>query len=630
MNRSLITLLLPLLLLVFGAAPGQQTSEQGAEKQGSFIPKLGNLYSKPTVEPSAEYFPDLDEWQVTLVEQTSQTPVARFDLDDDSGETSDARVFPEAREISYPTLSEDDAIKLAAADPEVRSELSEHGSHTSSAEYGEGAWTVSFLIEEGGLIGGKPYGDTGKKEVARVGVYDETWELGYVYTGDQVGWNLARGESGAYGKQANYWYVWGPLALAFSLAFLRPDRLFSLRNLDVVMMLGFLVSHGFFRAGVVFESVVLWYAPLVYLLVRTALMGFGVGERVEKTSSLPTWLLLLLTLLASGLVLGLNLDSRVIDVGYAGVVGADRILEGALPYGNMPSDVGTGDTYGPLNYILYVPFVALFGFSGEWDYLPAAHALTAFAFIGGLVALFYAGWRIAGGTRGGAALAFAWAAFPYTIYSTNNNTNDIIVAALAAVGLALATSPLGRGAVVTAGFAVKLYPLLLVPLWMLHDGWRRRPITDFILGGVAVLFMSFWVVLLDGHPLEAAKIVYQKTIAFQGDRETPWTIFTQIPSLSFLQTPLTVAVALFAAALAFVPRRRTIRRLAALSAAVVIAFQLTTNYWFYPYVTWFAPFVFLALLPATNEKTELDGINQPSPVGDQNPDKTRSGLETPG
>jgi hypothetical protein len=56
-----------------------------------------------------------------------------------------------------------------------------------------------------------------------------------------------------------------------------------------------------------------------------------------------------------------------------------------------------------------------------------------------------------------------------------------------------------------------------------------------------------------------------------------------------------------------VPRRRTVRRLAALSAAIVIAFQLTVNYWFYAYVTWFEPFVFVSLLLATNEKSELDG-----------------------
>jgi hypothetical protein len=49
-----------------------------------------------------------------------------------------------------------------------------------------------------------------------------------------------------------------------------------------------------------------------------------------------------------------------------------------------------------------------------------------------------------------------------------------------------------------------------------------------------------------------------------------------------------------------------VRRLAALSATLVIAFELTVNYWFYPYITWFEPFVFLALLVETNTKTALD------------------------
>jgi hypothetical protein len=36
---------------------------------------------------------------------------------------------------------------------------------------------------------------------------------------------------------------------------MRTDKLFSLRNLDVLALLGFLVSHGFFREGVVYEAV---------------------------------------------------------------------------------------------------------------------------------------------------------------------------------------------------------------------------------------------------------------------------------------------------------------------------------------------------------------------------------------
>jgi hypothetical protein len=583
-------------------------------EKASFIPKLEEYYSKPSVETTAGYDGGEDLWRVVLTEQTSGKEVARFGVIDDSGEVSRVEVSPNADEIEYPRLSEERAIKLAAASPRVREELSSHGPHSAEAEYEEGGWTVRYYVDEKGAVGGRP---TEKgKEVATVGVDDKTWVLDYVYTGDQVGWNLARGVRGAYGKQANYWWVWLPLALAFAAAFWRTDKLFAMRNLDIVALLGFLVSHGFYREGVVLEAVVLWYPPLVYLFVRTLLMGFGIGEKVEKTSNLPMWLLMVLAGLAGGLVLGLNVDSRVIDVGYAGVVGADRILDGTVPYGSMPSDVGTGDTYGPLNYLLYVPFVLMFGFSGEWDFLPAAHALTLFSFVAGAMALFITGYRLSG-KEGAAALLFAWAAFPYTVYATNNNTNDIIVAAVSAIGLAAAASPIARGASIAAGFAVKLYPLVLGPLWIMYEGRRRKPIVDFVLGGAGLLLLTFWVILLDGHPFEAVQLFYDKTLAFQGDRVSPWSLFSQVPQLAFLQRPL-MALAIFLSILvAFVPRKKTLRRLAALSAALVIAFQLTVNYWFYAYITWFEPFVFVSLLLATNQKTVLDGRQQASGIRSQ-------------
>ena len=600
--------LLVLLVAVTGFTQGPRLDEEEAAEKASFVPALEEYYGKPTVDAVATYDKSSDIWLVALTEQTSGETVARFLVADDSGEVSGLRVSPGAGEVEYPELSEENATRLALANERVREELSEHGPYSTAADYAEGDWTVHFYVEENGLVGGKPTGD-GRKEVAEVQVDDDSWELEYVWTGDQVGWNMARGEKGAYGKHANYWYVWGPLALAFALAFLRTDKLLSLRNLDVAALLGFLISHAFFREGAVYEAVLLWYPPLVYLFLRTLLMGFGIGERVEKTSSFPAWLLFTLAGLASGLVIYLNLDSRVIDVGYAGVVGADLILDGTIPYGNMPEDVGTGDTYGPLNYLLYAPSILIFGFSGEWDFLPAAHATTVLAFVAGAAALLFAGWKLAG-PRGGAALLFAWCVFPYTLYSANNNTNDIVVAAVSAIGLAAATSPLGRGAGIAAGFAVKLYPLILGPLWLLHDGPRRRPVIYFFLGGLGVVLLTFWVLLLDGRPLEALRLFYEKTIAFQGERVTPWSLFSQVPEIGFLQQPLLAAVVLLAFIVAVWPRKRTVRRLAAFSAALVIGFQITTNYWFYPYVTWFEPFVFLALLPATNEKTPLDGSRE--------------------
>ena len=608
MKRLLpVALLMLLLLPVLGLAPGTQTDAEGATRAASLVPEISAFADRPTVESSAEYDVDRDVWRVVFVEGASGSTVGRVEVEDDTREARRVDVSPAADTLVYPELSEDDAIKLATAVPEVRRELLEHPPYTTRAEYSEGEWTVHFEVEEEGSVGGMPVGDEGQKEVARVGIDDGTWQTNYVWTGDQVGWHMARGDYGAYGKQANYWYVWGTLAFIFAAAFWRTDKLLSLRNLDVLALLGFLVSHGFFRAGDSFWAVLLWYPPLLYLLGRTLLMGFGYGEKVEKTSGLPTAVLFVLSALASGFVLALNLDSRVIDVGYAGVVGADRILDGTLPYGNMPDDVGTGDTYGPLNYLIYVPFNLIFGFSGQWDFLPAAHGATVFAFVVGAAALLIAGWRYAG-AKGAAALFFAWAVFPYTLYSTNNNTNDVIVAAVMAVGIATATMPVARGAAIAAGFATKLFPIVLAPLWMLHDGSRKRGrILDFILGGVAVVLLSFWVLALDGDPIGAAKLFYEKTLAFQGERETPWTIFTQVPELAFLKGPLQFGAILLAFVVAVFPRKRTVRRLAAFSAALIIAFQLTVNYWFYPYVIWFAPFVFLALLVETNTKTALDG-----------------------
>jgi hypothetical protein len=162
-------------------------------------------------------------------------------------------------------------------------------------------------------------------------------------------------------------------------------------------------------------------------------------------------------------------------------------------------------------------------------------------------------------------------------------------------------------------------------LWMLQDGTRRRgPLLDFVLGGLGVFFLTFWVLALEGDPIAGAVEFFDRTLRFQGERETPWTVFAQIPELKVLQPVLTAAVVLLAFVVPVVLKKRTIRRLAALSAALVIAFELTVNYWFYPYVTWFEPFVFVALLLATNEKTALDREGDQGPTtGDQQESASR-------
>ena len=77
MKRAAIVSLLPLLLaFASGFAPGPQTSEQEAREKASFVPKLEEYHSKPTVETSAAYNPSRDAWRVVLTEEVSGSTIA--------------------------------------------------------------------------------------------------------------------------------------------------------------------------------------------------------------------------------------------------------------------------------------------------------------------------------------------------------------------------------------------------------------------------------------------------------------------------------------------------------------------------------------------------------------------------
>ena len=458
------------------------------------------------------------------------------------------------------------------------------------------------------------------------------------WTGAQVIWPMARGYTGQFGHILNAPYVWIPLALIFFLGLFDLKRPGRLAHLDLLVLLSFGISQIYFNNAEIGVSAPIAYIPLLYLFGRMLWIGLR-GRGSGLRPSVPiTWLVVGIVFLC-GFRIAVNIaDSGVIDVGYAGVIGADRIEHGDAIYGDhaFPQDNSRGDTYGPVNYAAYIPFELAFPWSGHWDDLPAAHAATLFFDLAAIVGLFFLGRQLRPGRRGrdlGVIMAFAWAAYPYTDMVIQSNSNDGLVGALLIWGL-VAFSRVGwRAIVIALAAGAKFTPLFLVPLYATgYEGLAGRfsskgaakerqtsvvsrltalrlpRSTSIRILYFATVFASVCALLLVYPAVDPGLAkTWERTIQSQLDRTSPFSIWGQVSWLQPLQTALMVGTVAFASALALVPRRRTLVQVSALSAAVIIATQLTLEHWFYLYIAWFFGMLIAAIAPDTAEDGTGDG-----------------------
>jgi hypothetical protein len=510
--------------------------------------------------------------------------------------------------------------RIASRSPAARAELRRHRDATPY-EYtkGPGQWQVSWFSR-----GRQP------KELMQVYVDDATGAVTQAWTGYQVAWTMARGYPGAFGRDVNAWYVWVPLCLLLLAPFAPVRRLRarhpaspdsaartssgwrqaradgsrgwqvrpSLLHLDLLALLGFSISLALFNHAKIGLSVPLIYPFMLYLLVRMLLLAAGRGRPREPLRLVvpASWLVVGVVFLI-GFRIGLNVtNSNVIDVGYAGVIGAHKLVHGQPLYGGWPSDNGSGDTYGPVTYYAYVPFLAVFGWSGTWDQLPAAHAAAIAFDLLTLLGLFVLGRRIRGPTLG-LVLAYAWAAYPFTLWSLSSNTNDTLVALLVVLALLVITSAPARGVAGALAGLTKFAPLALAPLFLrgIDSGRpRRRSVLAYAIAFAVTVVVAMLPVLLD-HNLHA---FWRDTVSYQSKRSSPFSIWGLWGGLGLVQHLAEGAVVALALVAAVLPRRRTLIEVAALGGAILIAVQVVANYWLYSYIVWFYPLVVVALFGA--------------------------------
>jgi hypothetical protein len=523
-------------------------------------------------------------------------------------------------------ISEAAAIRVANRDSNAEKERRLNGPLAPVANKVDGNWEVAYFAAG--------------KEVALVIVDPDSGEVKESWTGYQVAWKMARGYSGSFGHKLNAPYVFLPLCALFLLGLVDWRRLWRVANLDLLVLLGFGVSHFFFNRAQIGVSVPLQYPVLLYLLARALWIGFrGRGDGLRLVW--PVAWMLVAALFLMGFRVGLNLaDSGAIDVGYASVVGADRITHGEPIYDNFPDDVSQGDTYGPVNYYAYVPSELIWPWSGSWDDLPAAHGAAVTFDIATFLLLILLGLRIRPGPAGhrlAAILAFGWAAYPYTAFALEANSNDTLVAALLVATLLVLAKPIARGALTSLATFAKFAPALLAPMLLTYKApvapgedtlrarftfsgvlTRRNGRLAFLIGFVLVaVAMMLWPAIDPG-----LHTVYDRTIAYQATRDSPFSIWGQVPSLEPLRVAILVGTAALSLFLAFRPRRKSLVQVAALGAALLIALQLTMQHWFYLYIVWFYPLLLVAMAVVGTTRPEAEERG-PSPARTSQPAPAR-------
>ena len=427
-------------------------------------------------------------------------------------------------------------------------------------------------------------------------IVERNGALGPSYTGPLITAVYARG---AYDTLFDAPWVFLPFGLLFLLALItrRP----GLGHLDAAMVLSFGVSYALFNSRHTEAAVWLAYPPLLYFLGRMLWRGRSSAAPSGRPlrTALPTYALAggLFLLAAARVFLTLD-EPHVVDVGYASVIGATRILHGHSPYF---LNVAHPDTYGPVTYLAYVPFTALW--PNSWVALPAARAATITFDLLTIAGLLLVGRRLRHGREGlrlGLLLGWLWAACPFTLLAVMKSTNDGLVALLMVALMLVLSSPVRRGVVLGLATAAKFFPAILLPLLIVggRAGEGRRAGRKVL----AAFVITFGVTVAVLLPAGGLQEMYDRTIGFQLGRPdvfSPWALH---PSLWPVKVAVEIAVVGLALLLAIRPRgARSLTQVSALSSALVIAVQLPGTHWFYFYIAWFLPLVLVALSAAAGE-----------------------------
>jgi hypothetical protein len=415
------------------------------------------------------------------------------------------------------------------------------------------------------------------------------------------------------------WLAYQPaLLIGLSAVFLlmtlvAPWR--RMRNLDALAALSLVVSVVLFQHRYLNPSLLAAAPGLIYLLARCAWRALGPSSETAPSTPLLSalaprmgasgrirWLRVALAAVALIFVMVGVSSPFAVDVTYAVMEGATALIHGVLPYGHMPPGILHGDTYPILSYALYTPLALFEPVRSEWASVDGALAV---AVVAALVAAWATLRSVAGPRRprrapeaeeAGLRAALAVLTFPAVLITASTGTTDVVLAALLGVALLLWRRPTAAGAMLALAGWFKLAPFALVPVFLASLRGRGLAAALGALAAVSAAVLALVVAVggLHGVGEMVHAVSYQFT---RGSLQSIWSALGIGWAQPFAQAGVLGLIAAATVRLRLQPALAADpRRMAAVSAAVLIGVQLAANYWAFLYVVWVVPLLSVSLL----------------------------------
>jgi hypothetical protein len=375
----------------------------------------------------------------------------------------------------------------------------------------------------------------------------------------------------------------------------------SLRNLDLLAVSSLALTIWTVNQRLFAITMILGVGLMSYLLARCLRVAArpaadpGEGFLINMGIDGPGFLRLVVGAFAVLAVLATIPGGQVGDVSEASMSGATQLLDGNIPYGNIMDGIIHGDTYPIFAYVLYAPAALIWPVHDLFDNLDGGLWIAAIAMLAAAFALFRSA-KVADDEGAGLRHAAAWLIFPPVLVSASAGSNDLPTAALLAWAVAtFAYAGRSSGWLSAAAWA-KVVPVFVLPLWLAR--FRGAELKRALIGPV-VLTAAMLVLLLALGGYDGLHKMFD-AIAFQSDRgsQLSFWVVTGAPALQIMVQAAGFALAAAGAVAVWrsTDLASSLVRVCAVSAAVLLTFEIGASYWSYAYLPWAYPLLAVALL----------------------------------